>query len=272
MIYDLHSHTTFSDGALTPIELIARALEKSVDVLAITDHDTIDAYREMPVGHGGIKVIPGIEFSTQWENRGIHVLGLNIDLDSDAINTGVRFQTDARLERARRIGDNLAKKGIEDAFAGASKLSIGGYIGRPHFAQHLINIGKVKNMQSAFKNYMGDGKPGDVRQHWAELAQIIQWIRDANGIPILAHPLKYKLTRTKLKRLLASFIQLGGEGMEVVSGQQESQQTRGMAQLCEEMNLLASCGSDFHMPDRRWAELGVFAPLPANVTPVWERF
>ena len=100
MIYDLNSHTTFSDGALTPGELIARALEKSVDVLAITDHDKVDAYREKTVSHGGIKVIPGIEFSTQWENRGIHVLGLNIDLDSDAINTGVRFQTDARLERA----------------------------------------------------------------------------------------------------------------------------------------------------------------------------
>jgi len=75
-----------------------------------------------------------------------------------------------------------------------------------------------------------------------------------------------------LKKLLASFIQLGGEGMEVVSGQQEPQQTAGMAQLCEEMNLLASCGSDFHLPDRRWAELGVFAPLPPNVTPVWDRF
>jgi predicted metal-dependent phosphoesterase TrpH len=272
VIFDLHSHTTFSDGALKPEELIVRALEKSVDVLAITDHDTIDAYQVMPGSHGGIKVIPGIEFSTQWENRGIHVLGLNIDLDSDAIRTGVQFQTNARQERARRIGDNLAKRGIEDAFAGASKLATGGYIGRPHFAQHLINIGKVKSMQAAFKNYMGDGKAGDVRQHWAELPQIIQWIRDANGFPVLAHPLKYKLTRTKLKRLLCSFKQFGGEGMEVVSGQQEQQQTKSMAALCEQMNLLASCGSDFHMPDRRWAELGVFAPLPSNVTPVWERF
>ena len=272
MIYDLHSHTNLSDGALTPEELIARALEKGVDVLAITDHDTVDAYREMPASHDGVNVIPGIEFSTQWENRGIHVLGLNIDLDSDAIRTGVQFQTNARQERARRIGDNLAKRGIEDAFAGASKLSIGGYIGRPHFAQHLINIGKAKSMQAAFKNYMGDGKAGDVKQHWAELSQIIQWIRDANGISVLAHPLKYKLTRTKLRRLLSSFIQLGGEGMEVVSGQQEPQQTKGMAQLCEQLNLLASCGSDFHMPDRRWAELGVFSTLPPGVTPVWERF
>jgi len=272
MNFDLHSHTTFSDGSLTPDELISRAVEKGVDVIAITDHDTIDAYRETHATDRKIKVVSGIEFSTQWENTGIHVLGLNIDLDSDAINTGVRFQTDARLERARRIGENLEKRGIEASFAGASELSRGGYIGRPHFAQHLINSGKAKSMQDAFKRYLGDGKAGDVRQHWARLPQIIQWIRDANGIPVLAHPLKYKLTGTKLKRLLARFIQDGGQGMEVVSGQQQPQQTAAMAQVCGQMKLLASCGSDFHMPDRRWAELGEFAPLPDSVTPVWDKF
>ena len=272
MKFDLHTHTTFSDGSLTPTELIARAAEKSVDVLAITDHDTIDAYQEASQSNRDIRIIPGIEFSTQWESTGIHVLGLNIDLESDAMNTGVAFQTNARLERARRIGQNLEKRGIEGAFNGASKLSTGGFVGRPHFARHLVDTGKAKSIQAAFRNFLGDGKPGDDRQHWAELPQIIQWIRDANGIPVLAHPLKYKMTRTRLKRLLASFIQHGGQGMEVVSGQQEPQQTAGMAQLCEQMRLLASCGSDFHVPDRRWAELGVFAPLPDNVTPVWEKF
>jgi predicted metal-dependent phosphoesterase TrpH len=272
MIFDLHSHTTLSDGLLTPQELIVRAVEKQVDVLAITDHDTTDAYQELPGGHDQIKLIPGIEFSTQWENKGIHILGLNIDLGCDAIKTGVRFQTDARRERAVQIGERLKTKGIEDAFAGASKLSTSGYIGRPHFARHLINIGKAKSMQAAFKNYMGDGKVGDVRQHWAELNQIIQWIRDANGIAVLAHPLKYKLTRTKLKRLLGSFIEAGGQGMEVVSGLQQPQQTKSMADLCEQMNLLASCGSDFHGPDKCWAELGAFAPLPDCVTPVWDQF
>jgi predicted metal-dependent phosphoesterase TrpH len=272
MIFDLHSHTTLSDGLLTPGELIARAVEKQVDVLAITDHDTIDAYHELPECLDQIKLIPGIEFSTQWENKGIHILGLNIELGCDAIKTGVRFQTDARRKRAVQIGERLKTKGIEDAFAGASKLSTGGYIGRPHFARHLVNIGKAKSMQSAFKNFMGDGKVGDVRQHWAELSQIVQWIRDASGIAVLAHPLKYKLTRAKLKRLLASFMRVGGQGIEVVSGQQQLQETNSLADLCVQMNLLASCGSDFHGPDKRWAELGAFVSLPANVTPVWDRF
>ena len=272
MIYDLHSHTSFSDGLLAPGELVARAVEYGVGMLSITDHDTVDAYHQLSDLFGGIQLVPGIEFSTQWENRGIHVLGLNIDPFSDAIEAGVSFQTDARRERARRIGENLEKCGIENALAGAAELANGSYIGRPHFAQYVINAGKARDMQAAFKNYMGDGKAGDVRQHWADLPQIIGWIRDANGIAVLAHPLKYKLTRTKLKRLLADFIELGGEGMEVVSGQQTVQHTSGMVQVCVELGLLASCGSDFHAPGKRWAELGSFSRLPPRVSPVWDRF
>lgn len=272
MIFDLHSHTNFSDGALTPQDLISRATEKGVDALAITDHDTIDAYKVLADKHDNIELVAGIEFSTQWESNGIHVLGLNIDLDSDAINTGAQFQTEARLIRARSIGEKLAKKGIQDAFEGASKLAHSGYVGRPHFAQYLIDIGKVSSMQAAFKKYLGAGKAGDVKQHWASLTQIIEWIRGANGIAVLAHPLKYKMTNTKLKRMLDEFQQMGGQGIEVVSGQQLPQQTQYLAQLCVQKNLLASCGSDFHMPGKHWAELGVFSPLPEKVTPVWDRF
>jgi len=257
---------------LTPRQLIQRAVEKGVDALAITDHDTLDAYRQIPLIQDDIKLVPGIELSTQWQTTGIHVLGLNIDLDSEAINTAALSQSGARLERARRIGERLEKKGIKDAFEGARKLTKGGYVGRPHFARYLIDIGKVDSMNAAFRKYMGDGKAGDVRQHWAELPQVIQWIRDANGIAVLAHPLKYKLTRTRLKRLLDSFIRAGGQGMEVVSGRQLPHQTSDMARLCEQVKLLASCGSDFHMPGKPWAELGAIAPLPGNVVPVWDRF
>jgi predicted metal-dependent phosphoesterase TrpH len=272
MIFDLHSHTLFSDGVLTPHELISRAVEKGVDVLAITDHDTIDAYAQDLPAQSRFKLVPGIELSTQWGTVGIHVLGLNVDLHSDAILTAARIQSETRLERARRISENLEKKGIADAFSEAIKLSPGSYIGRPHFAQHLINIGKADSMHTAFKKYMGDGKAGDVKKHWAELPQIIEWIRAANGIAVLAHPMKYKLTRTRLKSLLDSFVKAGGQGMEVISGQQTPQQTSGMAQLCEHKNLLASLGSDFHMPGKPWAELGNFAPLPGHLSPVWERF
>jgi predicted metal-dependent phosphoesterase TrpH len=272
MIFDLHSHTTFSDGALTPQELFQRAIEKQVDVLSITDHDTVEAYLNLPLKPDSLRLVPGIEFSTQWENTGIHVLGLNIDPMSEAIVEGTRFQTHARLERAEHIAQNLEKKGITGTLEGARQLSPGGYIGRPHFAQYLVNSGKVNSMQAAFKKYLGDGKAGDVRQHWAELSRIVNWIRDANGIAVLAHPLKYKLTRSKLKRFLDSFRKAGGQGMEVISGQQTVQQTADMARLCEQQELLASCGSDFHVPGKHWGELGMFAKLPAHVVPVWDRF
>jgi predicted metal-dependent phosphoesterase TrpH len=264
MIFDLHSHTTFSDGSLTPDELILRAIDQGVGTLAVTDHDTIDAYREPPETYNKIRLVAGIELSTQWQSSGIHVLGLNVCLDNGAMHAAAKSQSAARFERAQRIGENLKKKGIDDAFAGAQALSKGTYIGRPHFARHLVNIGKVTSMNAAFRKYMGDGKAGDVRQHWASLPRVIEWIREANGIAVLAHPLKYKLTRTKLKRML--------DDIEVVSGQQLPHQTRDMAQLCVQKNLLASCGSDFHGPGKPWAELGVFPALPNQVTPVWDRF
>ncbi len=272
MIFDLHSHTSFSDGALQPQELLSRAADRGVDVLSITDHDTLDAYGDVAVPEGGLKLIAGIEFSTQWQTTGIHVLGLNIDPQNEVIRTAAKIQSDARLQRARRIGEKLRGKGIKDAFEGARKLAPGTYIGRPHFAQYLIDIGKANTMGTAFKKYMGDGKAGDVRQHWADLPQIIQWILAAGGIPVLAHPMKYKLTGTKLKKLLDDFKQSGGQGMEVVSGQQLPQQTREMARLCERGGLLASCGSDFHMPGKSWAELGAFPPLPGHLKPVWDLF
>jgi predicted metal-dependent phosphoesterase TrpH len=272
MVIDLHSHSSCSDGALAPGALLARADEQGVEVLAITDHDTVDAFHELTAGHGSLQLIAGVEFSTQWQSTGIHVLGLDIDPGSAAIRAGVRYQTEARRQRAHRIGEVLEKKGIPDALAGASALAPGDYIGRPHFARYLVNIGRAKSIEDAFRKFMGDGKVGDIRQHWADLPQVVQWIRDAGGIAVLAHPLKYKLTRTKLKRLLAAFMQAGGQGMEVVSGQQNPQMTAAMGQLCEQMNLLASCGSDFHVPDTRWAELGRFPALPRSVTPVWDRF
>lgn len=255
-----------------PQALFQRAIENDVDVLSITDHDTVDAYLNQPLPPLPLRLVPGIEFSTQWENTGIHVLGLNIEPASDAIGEGTRFQTRARKERAERIALNLARKGIADSLEGAKQFSNGGYIGRPHFAQYLVNSGKVRSMQEAFRKYLGDGKAGDVRQHWADLPRIVDWIRDAKGIAVLAHPLKYKLTRSKLKRLLAGFVQAGGQGIEVISGQQTIQQTADMARLCEQLELLGSCGSDFHMPGKHWGELGRFAKLPAHVTPVWDRF
>jgi predicted metal-dependent phosphoesterase TrpH len=254
------------------MELIDRAHQMNVDTLAITDHDTVDGLNSLQTQTLPIKLISGIELSSQWQGVGIHVLGLNIDHLSDATIEAASVQTAARSFRAEQIAQNLEKQGIEGSLEGAREQVNGGYVGRPHFAQWMVKAGKVKDVQAAFKQYLGAGKAGDIQQHWADLPQVIEWIRDANGIAVLAHPLKYKMTLTRLKRLLDDFVKAGGQGMEVISGQQTNQQTTSVAQLCNEKGLLASCGSDFHFPDKPWAELGKFATLPTNVTPVWDQF
>jgi predicted metal-dependent phosphoesterase TrpH len=272
LIFDLHSHSNLSDGELHPVELVKRAVAQNVDVLAITDHDTIDACHMDTASGEKITLVSGIELSTQWENTGIHVLGLNFDIHDSAIQEAASVQTGARQERAVQIAHNLAKQGISDALEGAIRHAPGNYLGRPHFAQHIVETGQAKSMQAAFKKYLGAGKAGDVKKTWADLPQIIRWIRESGGIAVLAHPLKYKLTGSKLKRLLQAFREQGGQGIEVISGRQTPEEIKRMTSLCSDMGMLASCGSDFHRPDSPWAELGQFAPLPQGLKPVWDAF
>ena len=272
MHIDLHTHTNVSDGKLSPADLIDRANSRGVEILSITDHDTTLAYEQLDLSSTMPRLIPGIELSTSWNKTGIHVVGLNINLNSNAMAEAGKFQQLARIARAEEIAEKLEKQGIRDALEGASRIAGNNNIGRPHFAQHIVNTGAADSITEAFKKYLGSGKSGDIKKYWAPLTQIICWIRDAGGIAILAHPLKYKLSRTRLVALVDDFIADGGEGIEVVSGKQLPADTQQLAKICNQKNLLASCGSDFHEPDQTWAELGGFSPVPKNCTPVWERF
>ncbi len=273
MKYDLHSHTTASDGELSPNALIARARNGDVDVLAITDHDTLAAYREIDRSAlGALTLIPGTELSSQWQKNNVHIVGLNVPLECGAFADAIASQQRSRIERASIIADKLAKKGFTDILPGVLEKAGKGSIGRPHFAQQLLEIGAVKSLEEAFKKYLGTGKIGDVKQIWPQLDEVVGWIRDAGGTAVLAHPDKYRLTRSKLHRLTDDFISAGGEAIEVVSGKQDKVRTRELAKLCIEKNLLASCGSDFHQPGKFWAELGQHSPLPEECTPVWDRW
>ena len=269
---DLHSHTIVSDGHLAPKELIERAKAKGVEVLSITDHDTVAAYQQLAdIKLDGLIIIPGVEFSTQWRGVGVHIVGLNLNLDSLAIKEAVAQQEKARAERALLIAERLLKARCAINFQRVKEIANHSHIGRPHFAQHLVELGLVKNISMAFKKYLGNGKVGDVKQCWAEVDQIVHWITEAGGVAVLAHPLKYKMTRTKLSALLDDFIAAGGRGMEVVSGQQTKDETRVLARLCVEKGLLASCGSDFHQPSQ-WSEIGAMSAFPKECQPVWSEW
>lgn len=270
-MHDLHTHSNQSDGILSPVQLVSRAVERGVTCLALTDHDTLSgiAEAESEARRLGLQLIPGIEFSCLWQGVGVHVVGLNVDPEREALLAAVAGQTESRTTRAQMIGERLAKLGFVDAYAGATALA-GGEVGRPHFARYLVEIGAVKDINAAFKQYLGAGKAGDVKQLWPEVGQAVSWILAGGGVPVLAHPDKYKMTRSKLLRLVKEFVEAGGQALEVVSGRQDPHLTATLAKLAQDAGLYASIGSDFHVPDQPWQELGAMGALPVSCRPVWQ--
>lgn len=273
MLADLHCHSLCSDGQLSPSDLVDRAAEQGVTMLALTDHDTVQGVAEarQQAQKHNIQLISGIEFSTVWNGIGIHVVGLGFDENHPVMKEAITRQEDCRLQRAKKIAERLEKQGAEGIWEKAESIANGAQIGRPHFAQALIDMGKVTNMGQAFKKYLGAGKPGDVKTMWPDITEVVSWIREAGGVAVIAHPDKYKMTRTKLKCLLKAFSEAGGNGLEVVSGGMEASFSRRMSELCNEYDLLASQGSDFHGP-KPWSELGRFGKMPEGVTPVWSHW
>lgn len=272
MIYDLHTHSNVSDGILSPTELVSRANLKGVTHLALTDHDTLGGISEAQAAANDydLQLIPGIELSCQWQGINIHIVGLNVNIDSAELNKLVETQVVARATRAEEIARRLAKEGIQGALEGAQKHAGSSLIGRPHFARYLIEIGAVTSVNQAFKKFLGAGKAGDVKQVWPEVVEAVSLLLRSKATPILAHPLRYNVTLTKLRRLLDDFKQAGGMGLEVLSGKQSINETKTALGLVSRFELMASCGSDFHVPDQPWQELGCFGKLPPECTPVWQ--
>ncbi len=270
VIYDLHSHTTASDGSLDPDSLVSYAAECGVDVLAITDHDTLDAFDQIDGSAPGIQLITGVELSTTWNRIGIHVVGLDVDPHNRMLRNGVNQQKAGRIERARIIAGRLRKLGVPDPLDDVLEIAGGACVGRPHFAEHLVATGVCRDTKTAFRKYLGAGKAGDVREGWATLKEVVQWISSAGGTAVLAHPMKYGLTKSKTRALAIDFRNAGGRAIEVVCGSQPEATTNHLARLATELGLAASCGSDFHDPGLAWSRPGAFPPLPASVSPVWE--
>lgn len=269
VIFDLHSHTNASDGSLDPDALLVHAAECGVDALAITDHDTLAAFDRVDTGVARTRLIPGIEFSTAWRGYGVHIVGLGVDPACAALQSGVAMQQRARAERARLIARRLRSSGLPDVLGPVLDIANGEPVGRPHFAAHLVQAGIAKDTRAAFRKYLGPGKPGDVRNGWAALPEVVRWIVQAGGTAVLAHPAKYRLTRTRLRALAAEFRDAGGTAIEVVCGRQSPNTTAHLAQLARDTGLAASCGSDFHHGGNRWSRPGGFPPLPDDLRPVW---
>ncbi|MCA6969865.1 PHP domain-containing protein [Pectobacterium carotovorum] len=271
-LYDLHSHTTASDGLLTPAALVSRAVDMRVSVLAITDHDTtagLDEAQQAIAQQGlPLRLIPGVEISTLWENHEIHIVGLGMDSAHPALTGLLQQQAECRQSRAEQIAARLEKNRIPDALAGAQRLATGGQITRAHFARYLIELGIAANMNQVFKKYLAKGKIGYVPPQWCTIPQAIEAIHQSGGVSVLAHPGRYDLTAKWLKRLLATFAENGGIAMEVAQCQQAPDERTQLGRYARDFNLMASQGSDFHLPCA-WIELGRKLWLPADAEPVW---
>ena len=273
-MYDLHTHSLASDGILRPEALVSSAKSAGVSCLALTDHDTVAGLVEAAEAARvhGIRLIAGTELSCQWHKRAIHVVGLNIDPEHAELVRFLAAQQQVRQTRAVEIDQRLQKLGIDGALEGAKAIADGAVLGRPHFAQHLVDVGRVPTVAAAFKRYLGTGKPADVTPAWPTLEKAATVIKAAGGVAVLAHPLKYKLTRTKLNTLLADFRHAGGQAVEVISGKQDPTQTRDMTKLANQHDLVSSIGSDFHRPGQPWHALGVAGDIPSAAKPVWDLF
>jgi 3',5'-nucleoside bisphosphate phosphatase len=268
---DLHNHSYYSDGVLSPTEVVKLASKAACDLFSLTDHDTTEGIEEAQLEADKLNLIlvNGVEISALWRNMAIHILGLGIDINNDFLQTGLEHNQKLRKERAEKIALSLWRSGIKDALEKTQSFSKTDMLTRTHFAQMLISEGYCKDMKAVFRRYLTGKKPGGVRVEWKDLNEVIQWIHAAGGKALIAHPLRYRMTNTKIKKLLIDFKGLQGDGLEVVTGTSTEKEVKLSHQWAKDYNLLASCGSDFHGWSNQRVRIGNLRDLSDPENAIW---
>ncbi len=269
---DLHTHSTASDGTLSPTQLVNRAAAAGVRTLALTDHDTTAGLTEarQAAKAVGLELINGCEISVTWSAQTVHIVALNVDPETPVLQQGLDSLREFRQWRAEEIGRRLASHGIQGAYEGAAALAQGELISRTHFAHFLVQNGYAESVRAVFKKFLVNNRPGYVSGHWAALGDALDWIKAAGGQAVIAHPARYNMTRSKLLRLIKDFREAGGRAIEVVSGSHSRDEYQTMARHASQNQLQASAGSDYHGPENPWIELGRLPDLPVECQPLWQ--
>ena len=269
---DLHCHSNVSDGVLAPAAVAAYARKGGVEAWALTDHDEVGGIKPARAAaeEQGMRFVPGVEISVTWANQTVHLVGLQIDEDNPELLAGLAKTRHGRDARGREIAAQLDTAGIPGAYEGALKF-VGNpdLLSRTHFARFLVECGKCETTSEVFRNFLTEGKPGYVPHRWASLLDAMGWIRHAGGIPVIAHPGRYKFTQTAEDALFDEFRQLGGNAIEVVTGSHTPDQYAIYAEVARRYGFLASRGTDFHAPGEARVEFDALPPLPSGVKPVW---
>jgi 3',5'-nucleoside bisphosphate phosphatase len=269
---DLHAHSTASDGELSPTKLVELAASNGVKTLSLTDHDTVAGLAEAQAAavENNITLINGIELSTRWDNKTFHIVGLNIDASNKTIIGSTIHLNQLREERAIKIGEKLEKANIKNAYENAKLLAGDGTVTRQHFAQFLVDNNFAKSYSDVFKRFLVKGKPGYVSVNWPTLEETVDSIKIAGGVAVIAHPLRYKITATKLRKLISDFKETGGQAIEVVTGNNNTNEITTVTNHAKKYDMAASLGSDYHNANTPWAKLGNLTTIPEGLTPVWE--
>ena len=256
---DLHSHSTASDGALSPTELVKYAKDKEMDAIAITDHDTVEGIEEaLSAGKEfDLEVVPGIEISAEFPEETMHILGYYVDFKDQKFIENISVLQKARAERNPRIVENLQKLGMNIEYDEILKEAGSGQVGRPHFAKVLINKGYVKTTQQAFNRYLKKGAPGYEDKFRFQPEDAISHILNAGGIPVLAHPATLKCkTAEELEAEIKKLIGYGLKGIEAHYSDHTNSQAEFYNNLADRYGLLITGGSDFHGHNIKGIDLG----------------
>jgi hypothetical protein len=272
---DLHCHSTVSDGVLEPEQLAERAHANGVQLWALTDHDEVSgvARARASAQRLGMGFVSGVEISVTWAGHTVHILGLGLNETNPGLVQGLAQVRSGRAERAREMGRRLEGMGVAGSYQGALRYASNpSLVSRTHFARYLLDNGHCPSMQSVFDTYLGEGKPAYVPMQWSSLEQAVGWILGADGLAVIAHPGRYDYTPVQFSALFDTFKQLGGQGIEVVTGSHRPDQYQEYAGIARHYGFLASCGSDFHSPREGKLDLGKVPALPAGLTPVWENW
>lgn len=265
---DLHCHSCYSDGELTPEQLLKGASEAGVSVFAITDHDTVAGIGELRAAAGSIanavQVVSGIELTCQWGRNMVHIVGLGFDETAPVLGDYLKKLDELRLVRAELISEKLCKRNIPDLLPRVLELAGEGQIGRPHFAVAMVEAGVVNNEAQAFNRYLGAGKIGDVKADWPTMERAIDIIHQAGGVAVLAHPTKYNMTFTKVRLLVDGFSGQGGDAIEISYPGIESGHLLQLDKLASKHKMMVSAGSDFHKRQFHWTGIGKYPRYSSN--------
>ena len=253
---DLHTHSTFSDGTFTPLQLVKYAEEKGLKAFALTDHDTTEGIKEAKSIETNVEVISGVEISTRYDKKEIHIVGLYVNENDADLNKQLKYYREKRVTRNFEILEKLNSLGVDITIDDVKESCTGDVISRAHIAKALVSKGFVGSYTEAFDRYLGDNKCAYVPRETLNYEESMELITKAGGVPVLAHPLLYKMSDTNLENMMVKLRQKGLMAVEVYYSTHSNSDTQHVMAMANRVGLIYSGGSDFHGATKPKIDMG----------------